>query len=271
LSSFRSPSLAAIGAIASRDYRITRSYRLAFGLDAVYGGLELVIYFFLSKVVGPVDPAELAGAPNYFAYAAVGLVIGAVLSASTASVAQAARQEQLTGTLEVIAAQPVTSLDLSAGMVSFPLAFACVRAAVYLTIAGLFMHLDVSKTSWFGVVATLAATVVGMAPIGVVAAGSVLVFKRATLVVAGVISILTLFSGALFPIALLPQWMQRIAQIVPIRFAYDGVRRAMFEGAGWHADALALLAFGVIAAPLSLLVFSAAFDHAKKKGTVAEY
>ncbi len=218
-----------------------------------------------------VDPATLSGAPSYFAFAAVGLVIAAVLSATTASVAGAARQEQLAGTLEVIAAQPVTPLELSAGMVSFPLAFASARAVVYLTVAGLFMHLDLSKTSWFGVVATLAATAVGMAPIGIVAAGSVLVLKRATLVVGGVMSILTLFSGALFPIALLPGWMQWIARLVPIRFAYDGVRHAMFVGTGWHADVLALLGFGIVLAPLSLAAFSAAFAHAKKKGTIAEY
>ena len=165
-SSFRFPSGAAIAAIAARDYRIKRSYRLAFGLDVAYGGLELVLYYFVSKVVGEVDPASLAGAPNYFAFAAVGLVIGAVLSATTASVANAARQEQLTGTLEVIAAQPVTPLELSVGMVGFPLAFASARAVVYLAVAALFMHLDVSKTSWFGVVVTLAATAVGMVPSG---------------------------------------------------------------------------------------------------------
>ena len=45
----------------------------------------------------------------------------------------------------------------------------------------------------------------------------------------------------------------------------------MFVGTGWHADVLALLGFGVVVAPLSLVAFSAAFAHAKRKGTIAEY
>jgi ABC-2 type transport system permease protein len=270
-SSFRFPSWDAIAAIARRDYRITRSYRLAFGLDILYGGLELATYYFVSKVVGDVDPASLAGAPTYFAFAAVGLVIAAVLTAATYSVATAARQEQLVGTLEVIAAQPVTPLELSSGMVCFPLAFASARAAVYLAIAALFMHLDVSNANWFGVVMTLAATAAAMVPIGIVAAASVLVLKRAPIVVGAAVSLMTLVSGALFPIALLPHGLQWLARLLPIRFSYDGVRAAMFVGSGWYTDVLALLAFAVVAAPISVLAFSRAFAHARRSGTIAEY
>ena len=39
----------AVGALVARDYRITRSYRLAFVLDLLYGVVEVAIYYFISK------------------------------------------------------------------------------------------------------------------------------------------------------------------------------------------------------------------------------
>jgi hypothetical protein len=100
-SGFRFPRASVVVAIARRDYRVTRSYRLAFGLDLLYGALELALYLFISKVVGPVAVSSLAAAPTYFAFAAVGLVLGAVPSVTAYSVSSDLRNEQLTGTLEV--------------------------------------------------------------------------------------------------------------------------------------------------------------------------
>jgi ABC-2 type transport system permease protein len=270
-STFRFPRRAVVGAIARRDFQVTRSYRLAFGLDVLYGLLQLSTYFFISKVVGGTAVHSLGSAPSYFAFAAVGAVMAVVLSATVYALSGELRNEQLTGTFEALAAQPLTSLELCTGFVSFPLIFASLRAAAYLVVASVWMHLDVSKASLPGVAAMLAATAFAMAPIGILAGAAVLVLKRGTIIVSALITLMSMLAGAVFPVSVLPVSLQWLGRAMPVRFAYDGVRAAMFTGKGWNADLLALVGYGALLTPVALLAFARALARARHTGTLSEY
>jgi ABC-2 type transport system permease protein len=267
----RLPRADVVRAFARRDFLTTRSYKLSFGLEAVFGVLELAVYFFISRAVGQVSADSLEGAPSYFAFAAVGIIIGAILAGVSTSIAARLRDEQMTGTLETLAAQPVTVLELCTGVVSFPFVFASVQAAVYLTVASFWMDLDVSNTSWVGVVTVLIATAVAFSPLGILSAALVLLYKRAVLLTGMLIYAMTLVGGAVFPVSVLPDWLEWLGRATPIRFAFDGVRAALFTGEGWAGDALALAVFGLAFAPLALLAFSSALRHAKTTGSLSEY
>jgi ABC-2 type transport system permease protein len=270
-SSFRFPSRAVVSAIARRDFLVIRSYRLAFGLDVFFGVFDLAIYFFISRTFAGATSASLHGAPSYFAFAAVGLIVGAVIDATSVSVSSRLREEQLTGTLEALTAQPLTRLELSVGLVSFPFVFASLRAALYLLVASFWMDFDVSRTSWPGVAAMLVCAAFALAPLGIVAGAIVLVVKRGVLLVGMLMSAMAILGGAVFPIAVLPGWLEWAGRAVPFRFAYDGVRAALFQGRDWEMDALVLVAFGVASAPIALGLFALAFRQAKNAGTVSEY
>ena len=89
--------------------------------------------------------------------------------------------------------------------------------------------------------------------------------------VGGLVYAMTILGGALFPISVLPDWLEWLGRAMPIRFAFDGVRAALFEGQAWAHDALALLAFGAALAPIALGAFALALRRAKKAGTISEY
>jgi ABC-2 type transport system permease protein len=270
-SGFRFPTTTAVNAIARRDFLVVRSYRVAFVLDIFYGVLELAVYYFISRTFGGVSPASLHGAPSYFAFAAVGVVLGAVVYATSVSVAGRLREEQLTGTLEVLVAQPLTPFELCIGVVSFPFVFASLRAALYLIVASFWMDLDVSRTSWVGVVATLFSAAFALAPIGIIAGAVVLVLKRGQVLNAMLVSGMTILGGAVFPISILPGWLERVGRAMPMRFAFDGVRAALFQGHGWAHNAFALVGFGAALAPIAAAAFAVALDRAKRAGTLSQY
>lgn len=266
-----SSSLIAISALVRRDVLVTRSYRLSFALEAAYGVLGLVLYYFISRTFDEVSSSTLGDAPSYFAFAAVGLVVGTIIVATTTSVGIRVREEQTTGTLEALATTPVGPIELSVGLVGFPFLFASFQATFYLAVASIFLGLDVSDASWSGLAVVLFVSGLALAPIGVLAGAAVLVFKRGQMIAGGIVYLMTILGGMLFPVSVLPEWLQPLAKLVPLTYAFDGARDALFAGTGWETDAAVLAIWALILWPISLFVFDRAGAYARRAGSLSEY
>ena len=167
-----------IAAIMRRDLLIARSYSFALWFDLGFGLIELFIYFFVSRTFANVAPASLGGAPTYFAFVAVGIVLTLVVGAASAGIVDRIRSEQQVGTLETLVAQPVGAVDLCVGMIGYPFLFALVRAAVYSAAAIGLLGLRLPHASWIGFVAVLAAASAALIAIGIALAAFAVVFKR---------------------------------------------------------------------------------------------
>src|SRR5262245_64871411 len=97
VSTHRLPRGTMVRAFTRRDFLVTSSYRVPFVLDAFSGVILLATYYFISRTFEGVPTESLQGAPSYFAFAAVGAAIGAVVETSCAGIANRIRQEQLAG------------------------------------------------------------------------------------------------------------------------------------------------------------------------------
>lgn len=258
-------------ALAARDYRLARSYRVAFALDLVLGIVSLAIFFFISKSLGDPSPASLEEAPTYFAFAAVGIAVTVVMEASAISLSTRLREEQMTGTLEALVAQPLTVPELAFGLTAYSYVFATLRAGLYVLAAGLLLDLDLSQTNWPAFVLMLLVTGVALTAIGILLGGVVLLVKRARALPGLVTLVLGLLGGAYFPISALPEPLETVAQVVPTRFAFDGLRAAVFGGGGWATDLLALAAFSAIALPLAVYGLAFALRLSRSRGSLAQF
>ena len=112
----RAPGLRAPAVVPAR--------RSAF--DLAWGVIDLLLYYFISDIVDPTAD-ELGAAPSYFAFATAGIVMSLVVYATSTEVAYRVRDEQLTGTLEMLCAQPLRPVELALGVTAFPLVFAVAR------------------------------------------------------------------------------------------------------------------------------------------------
>jgi ABC-2 type transport system permease protein len=260
-----------VAALGERDYRILRSYPLALGFDVLFGIVDLLVYFFVSRTFGDKPVADLHGAPSYFAFVAVGIVMTLVVSAASAEVAYRLRDEQLTGTLEVLCAQPLAPFQMAFGLASFPFLFAAVRGAIYLGIAALMPGVNFGQADWLGCVVIICASAAALVGLGIGVAGVVLLLKRGINIVALIGLGLGLFGGAFFPLRVLPGWLRWVGDVVPTRYALDGLRAALFTGNGWSTDAEILVLCSAVTLPLGLAVFSAALAMARRRGSLAEY
>ncbi len=257
-------------AFARRDFLIARSYRFAVVIEAFVGLVNLLVYFFISRTFGDMAPATLGSAPSYFAFAAVGAAMATVINAATAATALNLRQEQLTGTLEATATQPVSPVALAAGMSGLPFVMATLRAAAYIAIAALLLDLDLSEADPGGAAAVLVVSGVALSSLGIGSAAMIMVVKRGDILAGFGAFAIGLVSGAFFPLSVLPGWLESIGKVLPTRFCFDGLRASLFGGE-WTNDVLVLTLYALALLPIAVFAFAAAFRAAKRAGSIAEY
>ena len=264
------PRLNRVLTLVRREYASRRTYRLAFLLDLMFGIANLLVYYFISRTLEVAADSNL-GVSSYFAYVLVGIAITNVIGSASTGLAYRVREEQFTGTLEALMVQPVTLTELSAGLAAYPFLFSMGRAAVYILVGGSLLGIDFGRTDWFGFVTMLLVSALAFGSLGIILGGVMLVVKRGEALVGLFTYALGILGGAFFPISTLPDWLQPIARIVPTRFAFEGLRRAIFLGEDWANDAVILLLIGIISFPLANYFFARAVDHTRRAGTLTQY
>jgi ABC-2 type transport system permease protein len=261
--------MTALAALARRDFLLTRSYRTALVFDLGWGTVSVFLYYFISRVVGLSPGADLGAASSYFAFALAGILMSLIVDSASSEIATRLREEQLTGTLELLVAQPIRGATIAFGTAAFPFAYAIARVALYLVIAIFALHLKTANADWLGVVVLLPVAGLAFVALGITAAAATLVFKKVAIVGAAIFA-MTFVSGALFPLSVLPGWLQPVGRYMPTRPAFEGLRGALYGG-GWAADAGILAGIAAAGIPLAVLLFDAALAHAKRRGTLAQY
>lgn len=249
-------------AFFKRDLLTDLSYRLSFALHAVSILLGIASYYFLARFV---DRAALHGS-DPFSFLLVGLAVNAYMSTWLVCFTDAIRTGQITGTLKLVFASPISVMQFLVFSASYPSARAAVDAAVYL-VAGLALGVSLSHANLAAACAIVFLSSLAFAAIGIGSAAFALVIKRGDPLLWVVTSLSWMLGGVLYPIELLPAALQQVAHLLPITPAVSGIRLAL--GGGSIADAAASLAmFALIGLPASLVAFGAAHRRARIAGSL---
>jgi ABC-2 type transport system permease protein len=262
------PAAAAIVlALMRRDLAQRRVVKFALALDLVFGALNLVVFQFIGRVVRNPAPGSVAQAGGYFSFASVGIAFFLVIQTATIVMARQIRDEQHSGTLELVVAQPAGAGSLALGLASFPFLFATVRALAYLLLATA-IGLDASRASWVGVVVVLLAAAPSMAAIGIVLAGVALVVDRGDVLARFAAFGLGFLSGAYFPVSEFTPAVRIVSDVIPTRVALDGLRAAL-AGTPWWPAVTALAAFDLVTLPVAVAIFAGSLRSARRRGRLS--
>lgn len=264
-----------VPAFMRRDLLVLLSYRVAFASDVLFIAIQAAMFGFVAELIDPGRLPTYGGvATGYFEFVMVGVVIATVSGLLLQRVATALRQEQMIGTLEALLVTPTSPTTVQAGSVAFDLMFIPVRMGALLLIVSLTLGLDFQTGGILPSLLLLAVFVPFVWGLGLVTAAAILTFRRGTGVLGAVMSVLGLVSGAFFPLSLLPEWIQRIAEANPVAIALEGSREALIGGAGWHAigsDVIVLAAFSVLGLLAGVVAFRAALAREYRRGTLGLY
>jgi ABC-2 type transport system permease protein len=264
---------AKLPAFARRNFLEAWSYRMAFFWDIVGLAFQALTFFFIGKMITPASLPTFGGAQvSYLEFVAVGIAISMFVALALVRAATAFRGEQLTGTLEMLLMTPTAPTTIQLGLVVYDVIYLPVRTAVFFGVIFLGFDVGFEPRGLLPAAAVLLLFIPFVWGLGIILSAATITFKKGGAALLG--SVLTLISGAYFPVELFPGWLESIAKLNPVAAAIDALRETLLGDAGWSAvgDAAAVLASGaVITLVLGVIAFRLAARRERRRGTIGLY
>lgn len=264
-------ALAALAAVLRRDLSLALSYRLDFLLRAGSTFFSVVLWYFFAAYLTP--KAGLPGGADYFGYVVVGTSLLGFLQVALHGFARRLREDQVTGTLEMLLASPAPPFVLLLGSCLWELLLQAAQAALGFAFAaalGARFHLG----SPVGLLLAALLTLLCFGALGLIAASLLLVFQRGEPVTPFVGALFAMMGGVFFPVAVLPAPLETLSRLIPLPYATGALRALLLEGADLAAvrgDLAALALFAALLVPAAALSFRLCLRLARRYGMVGMY
>lgn len=256
-----------------RDLRIATTYRGPFVLELVGALFGTTLFYYVARFVdSPQLRQSLPQGNSYFAYSLVGFVFFDYLHAALDTFDRSLVEARDTGTLEPLLVTQVSLPVILVGSAVYPFVITTLRIITYLVWGGALFGFPLRAANWFSALVVLLATVLSFSGLGIFSSAYLLLFKRGNPSKWFFLGASTVVGGMLFPVSILPAWLQVVAHLNPVTYALDAMRAALLDGAGLSAIArplLTLLLFAAVLLPTSTLAFSWALRLTKINGTLS--
>ena len=264
-------------AFLRRDFLTALSYRTSFAIQIVGILISTLTFYFLSRLVGRGMANQLAPyGGDYFAFVLIGVATTDYLTVSLSGFASEIRQAQVLGTLEALLVTPtsVSTILMSSCLYSF--LQTSLRVLLYLGAGVLLfgLKLTITLSGLMAVVVILALTIISFIGIGMTSAAFIIVFKQGSPIAWLVGTASGLLGGVLYPVNVLPGWIEPFSFLLPITHALEAMRQIMLNGVGLAAvnsQAKALTLFALVLFPLGLIAFAYGLRQARKEGSLVHY
>jgi ABC-2 type transport system permease protein len=271
--------LNALRAIVRREWTIFRRYPSWVIALFIWPVIFPMAYILSSQALaGPNNGGLLifqrnAGTTDVVGYIVIGTIIWMWQNIVLWNVGFALREEQLRGTLESNWLSPSWRFSLLLGN-------SVVQMIVMLIFIGVSL---VEFTVFYGVrfngdpllvVLMFLVSIPSIYGLGFAFASVVITAREANAFVFLVRGLVMIFCGITYPIAVLPGWMQGVAQVLPQTYIIYGFREAMLNGANfetlWPVYQI-LLVFGALWLAVGLALFRRMERRARRTGALGQY
>ena len=258
-----------------KDFLSQASYKLAF-VSQMFGiFLSALAWFFLSKLFGgTVSPHLKSYGGDYFSFVLIGVALSSYLQVALNSFASNIRNAQTLGTLEamLVTQTKLPTLVISSSLYSFLLT--SLRVIAYLLIGSLVFGLQIGGANYTAALLFLLLSIICFSSIGIISASFIMVIKRGDPLSWIFVNLSLLIGGVYYPIAVLPDWLEKISYFLPITYSLEGMRMALLQGATLISlipTIIPLVIFSTLMLPLSLGIFRYAVKRAKIEGSLIQY
>lgn len=262
-------------AFLRRDILNEISYKLSFFLQLLGIFPVVLMFFFLSRLVGTTisGPLEPYGG-SYFPFVLIGIAVQNYLTLSLSRFSGSLRESQLSGTLEAVLVTPVRLPSFLIGSTAYSFVFNALRILIYLAVGSLLFHVHFNWARLPAALGVIGLTIAAFSCLGIFSASFIMLFKRGDPINWGFNVISWLLGGVYYPVNILPLWLQKVAYVIPMTHSLEALRLILLTNHRlpilWD-HLLVLGLWGAIGLPVSLLCFRYALNRARIQGTLGHY
>jgi len=236
-------------------------------------------YILTARALSGVDGSGLAtfqnrtGLTEYVGYIAVGTMIWMWQNIVLWAVGYSLRNEQMRGTLESNWLSPTWRFAYLLGS-SIP---QLVSMFMLMLVSGLeyalLFGVNFNGSLWLTLLVIFAA-IPSVYGLGFAFASVVITLKEANAFVFLVRGIVMIFCGITYPMAMLPDWMQSVAQWLPQTYIIHAMRTAALSTEGFNGiafDLKMMLLFGIFWLAVGYTLFNMMERRARQTGAIGQY
>ncbi|MFQ5615935.1 MAG: ABC transporter permease, partial [Anaerolineales bacterium] len=262
-------------AFLKRDWRGEASYRLSFLLQFASVFFSVAVFYFVAQLLGEAAAPLLASyGGDYFAFVLIGIAFARYFGVGMSGFANSLRRAQTVGTLEAMLTTPtrLSAIILSSSLWSYGIT--TLQVLAYLVAGAVFLGVQLGRGNYAAALLVLILTIGVFNSLGILAASFIMVLKRGDPVTWIFNALFTFFGGVYYPIAVLPDWLEPVSNLLPVTYGLRAMRLALLQGASFGdllPDILALALFSIALLPLSLLAFRYAVRRARVDGSLTHY
>ncbi|PFG34044.1 ABC transporter permease [Sanguibacter antarcticus] len=216
-----------------------------------YPVIMLAIFAAVFGAGGQDGAGDGPGGISFAQYFLPGMVATGIMLTSFQSLAISIAVQRDEGSLKRLRATPMPATSFFLGKIGQVLVVSVVQVALLLAVGALVFDIDLPTSAsawttfaWVFLLGTATGTICGVAFSAVPRSG-----KSASAVVTPVVLVLQFISGVFFVFADLPGWMQRVAEVFPLKWMAQGMRsvflpaeaQAWEESGSWQHGATAVI------------------------------
>ena len=262
-------------AFARRDFLVAWSYRFAFVSDALALFLQAFLFYFVGLLVDETKLPEFGGSRvSYMEFVVIGIALAAFVQIGLGRVSAAMQREQMIGTLESILVTPTSPSTIQLGSVVYDLIYVPLRTGIFLVLVAVGFGLDFNLDGLLPAVLVVLFFIPFVWGLGLISAAGTLTFRGGATGVGFGITLMTLGSGAYFPLELLPDWVETVAKVNPMAIAINGMREPLLGTVDWAetlGHLLVLTPMSAVSLALGIVAFRLALQRERRRGTLGLY
>lgn len=259
-----------------KDMKIATSYKVQFLFQFLQIFFSVTIIYFIGKMLPAKTQMSLFKKYNcsYFQFALVGLAVNGYLRAGLVTITNDLRQAMNQGVLEIIFTANTNLATNLFFMSIWQFVFETVKVFAYFVLAIVLFGTEFSNINILSAFAAMTLTVSIFLFLGIISCSLLILLKKGDPVNWIFSSIGAIFAGTMFPIELLPKWMQALSPLMPLTHSISAMRRAMLNSANLceiKNSLISLCIFLLVLMPTAVLISNICLSKSKKNGALATH
>jgi ABC-2 type transport system permease protein len=267
-------NLRAVAALVRAAWRTALSYRVRFVMSMLTIVVMVVPLYLVSSALQPVmGPVIATEGTHYFAFVTLGLFASTVVGSALTAFPESVSMDLNSGFFEAVVSTPTTAGAVAVGISGYSILRHTLRGSI-LVLAGAVFGINLVWSRLPEAFMIVALIILAHFGISLIAGALVIAFRTTVAIPQAVLVASGLLGGVYYPTSVIPSWIERASDAVPLSYGLRALRHTLLDGRGIQTvldDVGILLTFATVLLAVGAMAYRASLYYARQAGSLSQY